>query len=132
MQYRHLRISKSSKVGIRTAERRKVNINLIECKAYDVTFVFCGTGRRFVKDGKTYKIEGSGLQSEQAFKSGLSFRGKPAPFKLTDIWGWPIPEEQLYRPYFGPRCQNCGMRLTCNGCSRCGRCEEADQRRAAW
>lgn len=40
-----------------------------------------------------------------------------------DEWGWQIPEEKLYKPYFGPRCQNCGMRLACNGCSRCGKCE---------
>ena len=63
------------------------------------------------------------LQSEQALKSGLSFQGKPIEFKLTDEWGWPIPEENLYKPYFGPRCLNCGMRLTCNGCSRCGKCK---------
>ena len=37
---------------------------------FNVTFVFCGTGRRFVKDGKLYKVEGNGLQSEQAFRSG--------------------------------------------------------------
>ena len=92
-----------------------------ECTEYNVTFVFCGTGRRFVKDGKIYKLEGS-LQNEQANKSGLSFLGKPIDFKLRDGWGYPIPEEQLYKPYFGARCQNCGMRLICNGCSDCGRC----------
>ena len=54
------------------------------------------TRRRFVKDGKIYKIEGTGLQSEQALKSGLSFQGKPIEFKLTDEWGWPIPEENGY------------------------------------
>ena len=54
-----------------------------ECAAYNVTFVFCGTGRRFVKDGKTYALEGS-LQSTQAHKSGLSFLGKPMAFHLTD------------------------------------------------
>ena len=93
-----------------------------ECFAYNVTFVFCGTGRRFVKDGKTYKLEGS-VQSEQAFKSGLSFRGKPMEWKLTDEWGYPLEESSLYKPYFGKRCQTCGMRISCNGCSRCGRCE---------
>ncbi len=93
-----------------------------ECKTYNVTFVFCGTGRIFVKDGKTYKIKGS-LQSEQAYKSGLSFRGKPIDWKLTDTWGGPLHPEKLYEPYFGEHCQNCGMRLTCNGCSRCGKCE---------
>ena len=92
-----------------------------ECTAYNVTFVFCGTGRRFVKDGKTYKLEGS-LQSEQAYKSGLSFQAKPMVWKLTDGWGYPLKDNQLYKPYFGERCQSCGMRLTCNGCSRCGKC----------
>jgi protein gp37 len=92
-----------------------------ECEAYNVTFVFCGTGRRFVKDGKLYKLEGS-IQSEQAYKSGLSFEGKRMEWHLTDEWGYPLEEDRLYRPFFGERCTNCGMRLICNGCSRCGKC----------
>ncbi|MBR3317648.1 MAG: DUF5131 family protein [Atopobiaceae bacterium] len=93
-----------------------------ECVAHDVTFVFCGTGRRFVKDGKLYKLEGNGLQSQQAHKSGLSYVGKPIEFKLTDGLGLPLSDEDLYHPYFGERCQTCGMRLACNGCTRCGKC----------
>lgn len=93
-----------------------------ECVAYDVTFVFCGTGRRFVKDGRLYKIESSRIQSEQAHCSGLSYQGKSIDFKLTDDWGQPISKGELYVPYFGQRCWKCGMRLTCNGCSRCGKC----------
>ncbi|MBQ1476926.1 MAG: DUF5131 family protein [Erysipelotrichaceae bacterium] len=93
-----------------------------ECKEFDITFVFCTTGRRFVKDGKLYKIEKGSVQSEQAYKSGLSFRGRQFPYKLTDLFGNDIPEKDLYVPYFGERCQKCGMRLTCNGCSQCGRC----------
>ena len=92
-----------------------------ECLEYNVTFVFCGTGRRFVMDGKTYNLEG-GVQTEQAYKSGLSFEGKPVEWHLTDDWGYPIGEDLLYKPHFGKRCQTCGMRLTCNGCSRCGKC----------
>ncbi|MBQ4227869.1 MAG: DUF5131 family protein, partial [Clostridia bacterium] len=92
-----------------------------ECSGYDVTFVFCGTGRRFIKDGKCYRLEGS-VQSEQAARSGLSFAGKPIDFKLTSPLGKPIPKEELYRPFFGARCQRCGMQLICNGCSRCGKC----------
>lgn len=91
---------------------------------FNVTFVFCGTGRRFVKDGKLYQIEKSSVQSQQAFRSGLSFKGKPMEFKLHDGWGYPIPEEQLYVPYFGQHCRECGMRISCNGCSRCGKCGE--------
>ena len=78
--------------------------------------------RRFVKDGKLYKIEDSAVQTEQAYLSGLSFRGKPMEFKLCDTWGFPIPKEELYTPFFGQRCQRCGMKLSCNGCSRCGKC----------
>ena len=92
------------------------------CVSHDVTFVFCGTGRRFVKDGRTYRIEGNGLQSRQAFLSGLSCQGRPMDFRLTDGWGYPVPEDQMYRPYYGEKCRTCGMRLICNGCSRCGKC----------
>ena len=93
-----------------------------ECAEYNVTFVFCGTGRRFIKDGKLYKLEGS-IQTEQAYKSGLSFQGKPMDWRLTDEWGYPLNEATLYKPYFGEKCQTCGMKLTCNGCSRCGKCK---------
>ncbi len=92
-----------------------------ECRRYHVTFVFCSTGRRFIKDGKCYRLEGS-VQSEQAARSGLSFSGKPIDFKLTSPMGKPIPKEELYKPFFGTRCQRCGMQLICNGCSRCGKC----------
>ncbi|XME01645.1 DUF5131 family protein [Lachnospiraceae bacterium C1.1] len=95
-----------------------------ECVEYNVTFVFCGTGRRFVKDGKLYKLEGS-IQSEQAYKSGLSFQGKSIEWKLTDDWGYPVDDNRLYKSYYGERCQECGIRLACNGCSRCGKCGSA-------
>ena len=64
---------------------------------------FFGTERRFVKDGKLYKIEGNGTQSEQAYESGLSFHGKPMYFELTDEWGYTISNDRLYTPYFGER-----------------------------
>ncbi len=64
-----------------------------ECVKHDITFTFCGTGRRFIKDGKIYKIEKAGLQSEQAFRSGLSYQGKAMDFKLVDEWGLPISKE---------------------------------------
>ena len=94
-----------------------------ECEEYGVTFAFVGTGRRFVKDGKTYSIESSELQSKQAYLSGLSLKGKPMEFKLCDRFGDPIPEGDLYVPHFGEKCQTCGMRIICNGCTRCGKCE---------
>ncbi len=94
-----------------------------ECRRYNVTFAFVGTGRRFVKDGKTYAIEGSELQANQAFLSGLSFKGKPIDFKLQNLLGLPISDEKRYVPFFRDKCQTCGMRIICNGCSNCGKCE---------
>lgn len=94
-----------------------------ECVEYDVTFVFCGTGRRFVKDGRIYRIESSELQSGQAFKSGLSYQGKPIQYQLTNLLGMPISEEKRYKPYFGEKCRTCGMKMICNGCSKCGKCQ---------
>lgn len=95
-----------------------------ECRAHDVTFVFCTTGRRFVKDGKTYAIEKGRVMSEQAYRSGLSFKGKEMEFRLTDSFGQPIPEEKLYKPRFRTHCLTCGMRLSCNGCADCGKCRD--------
>ena len=95
-----------------------------ECRAYDVTFVFCGTGRRFVKDGRLYKIESSELQSQQAHLSGLSYQGKSIDYQLHSPLGFTLPTEERYVPYFGQKCRTCGMRMICNGCSRCGKCKE--------
>ncbi len=95
-----------------------------ECVDNNITFVFCGTGRRFVKDGRLYKIEGNGLQSQQAYKSGMSFKGKPIHFNLYNDMGYPLSDEDRYKPTFRERCETCGMRLSCNGCSNCGKCEK--------
>ena len=95
-----------------------------ECVAHNVTFAFIGTGRHFVKDGRHYRVEGSGVQANQAFKSGLSFRGKPMEFKLTNLLGLPVSEERRYKPFFGQKCSTCGMKIICNGCTKCGKCGE--------
>ena len=95
-----------------------------ECAAYNVTFAFVGTGRHFVKDGRHYRIEGSSVQANQAFKSGLSFQGKPIDFKLTNLLGLPVREERRYKPYFSNKCNTCGMKIICNGCTKCGKCGE--------
>ena len=94
-----------------------------ECAAFDVTFVLCTTGRRFIKDGKCYAIEDGRQQTEQAYLSGLRYEGRPTKFRLCDPLGWPIPPEQLYVPHYRARCEMCNMRLACNGCSDCGKCK---------
>ncbi len=96
-----------------------------ECAEAGVTFVFCGTGRRFARNGRVYRIEGNALQTEQAFKSGVSFRGKPIVFALKDPLGFPLREEELYKPRYRPICDACSRRIFCNGCSDCGACEKA-------
>ena len=48
----------------------------------------------------------------------------PIHFDLYDSLGYPISEEDRYKPYFREKCENCGMRPTCNGCSNCGKCEQ--------
>ena len=109
--------------GARPCNYEWVKLLREECEANDVTFTFCGTGRRFIKDGRLYKIEGNGIQSNQAYRSGLSYKGKPIEFRLCDKWGMPIADEDRYVPFFRERCETCGMRQSCNGCGNCGRCE---------
>ena len=92
-----------------------------ECEDNNVTFVFCGTGRRFIKDGRLYRLEGN-IQSQQARKSGMSFKGKPIHFDLYDSWGYPIADEDRYKPFFREKCGSCGMQPICSGCSNCGKC----------
>lgn len=44
---------------------------------------------------------------------------------LNDDWGYPIPPENMYIPYYHPiSCKECGSRMRCNGCAKCGKCEE--------
>ena len=101
--------------------RTKTNLN-----AADFDFNRASFGIAKSDLSKLYKIEGNGVQSTQAYKSGLSFKGKPIEFRLFDKWGLPISDEDRYVPFFRERCETCGMRQSCNGCSNCGKCEKTD------
>ncbi len=94
-----------------------------ECVAARVTFCFIETGTVFYKDGKRYFLPKKQIQSEMAFKSGMSYTGKPILWRLFDPSGNPLSEEELYRPHFRENCACCGSRPICNGCSDCGSCE---------
>jgi len=94
-----------------------------ECVAFKITFCFIETGTVFIKDGKRYHIPKKVLQAEMAHKSGVNFVGKPMEWNLTDRFGNPIPEDQLYVPHYRDNCHKCGSKLICNGCSDCGRCK---------
>ncbi len=93
-----------------------------ECVLHNVTFCFIETGTVFIKDGKRYHIPKKTVQAEMAHKSGMYFKGKPIEWKLTDRMGLPIPEKELYVPYYGKNCSKCGSKPICNGCSECGKC----------
>ncbi|MBR1889250.1 MAG: DUF5131 family protein [Alloprevotella sp.] len=102
-----------------------------QCRQHNVTFNFIETGTTFIKNGHTYHIPIKRIQSEQAFKSGLSFQGKPIQYHLVPpeptlfSGDSAFPEElQSYEPFFRKHCQTCGARLTCSGCSNCGRCHQ--------
>lgn len=94
-----------------------------ECVSRDITFCFIETGNVFIKDGKKYTLKGKRLQTSQALKSGMNYQGKEMHFDLVDSWGLPVPEERLYVPHYRENCNDCSMKLICNGCSDCGRCD---------
>jgi hypothetical protein len=81
------------------------------------------TGTVFIKDGRRYVLRDKRLQTTQAHKSGMNYLGKPMRFNLVDPLGLPIPEEELYVPRRAKKCEECSMRLICNGCGDCGRCD---------
>ena len=81
------------------------------------------TGNVFVKDGKTYRLSGKRLQSEMAYKSGVSFEGRAHSFDLRTPLGFPLSDEERRAPFFRAHCDTCGSRPFCSGCSNCGKCE---------
>ena len=109
--------------GSRPCHYEWVKLLSEQCREYDVTFNFIETGTYFVKNEKVYHIPGKKVQSQQAFRSGLSCQGRKIRFHLTDEWGYEIPEEALYTPHYHPvTCRERASRMTCNGCSDCGKC----------
>ena len=110
--------------GARPCHYEWVKLLSDECRRYNINFTFCGTGNFFIKDGKTYHIESSLVQNEQAEKSDLSYSGKPLEFKLTDKWGIPVPKNELHVPHYCNKCLSCAMKPICNGCSNCGKCKK--------
>ena len=94
-----------------------------ECASRNITFCFMETGTVFIKDGREYRIRSKQQQNLQAYKSGMTFQGRPMRFELKDSFGRLIPEEDLYVPRYAKKCEECSFRILCNGCSNCGGCE---------
>ena len=110
--------------GSRPLEYEWVKTLYDECVAADVTFCFIETGTNFVKDGKTWHLPDKRRQSYAAWRSGLQYQGKKINFRLQkpQFSLFAGSESEVYRKFFGERCQTCGSRLICNGCSNCGQC----------
>jgi len=109
--------------GIRPCDFEWVKALRDECVSRDITFCFMETGTRFIKDGILYRISSKQIQNSQAAHSGMTYQGKPIHFELKDESGFPVREEDLYKPHFAPKCGECSFRILCNGCFRCGGCE---------
>ena len=97
-----------------------------ECASRDITFCFLETGTVFIKDGRKYTIPGKREQTRQALRSGMNYQGKKMVFNLKDSWDLPIPEKELHVPHFRKRCEECSMKMLCNGCSDCGKCSKSE------
>ena len=95
-----------------------------ECVKYNVTFCFIETGTKFLKDGKLYTIPSKEVQSRMAYLSKMNYQGREIEYKLFDLFGNVLVKEWLYTPTFKARCNTCGGKLICNGCSNCGKCEK--------
>lgn len=93
-----------------------------ECESRDITFCFLETGTTFIKDGRKYTIRDKREQTRQALRSGMNYQGKAMRFDLRDSWGLPIPDELRYVPHYCRTCEECSMKMVCNGCSECGKC----------
>lgn len=94
-----------------------------ECITANVRFCFIETGTFFVKDGKAYHMPDKSLQSRMAWKSGLQFIGHELDFKLKQTHNL-FDDAIWYQKQFRSRCDECGSRLICNGCSDCGACQK--------
>lgn len=109
--------------GARPLEYDWVKALSDDCKKYNTRFIFIETGNIFVKDKKIYNIKSKRVQTKIANKLKLNNEGKSIEFKLTDELGIPLRKEDLYVPYFGESCKECGNKMICNGCSKCGKCK---------
>ena len=95
-----------------------------ECVSCNVTFCFMETGTVFVKDQKVYHIPNKRKQSEQAWLSGLQYKGRDIKFNLIDEGQMNLFMKEKYSPFFGEQCNKCAFQIICNGCSKCRNCHK--------
>ena len=93
-----------------------------ECVENNITFCFIETGTHFIKDNKMYNIFNKKQQNIAAYKSGLQFIGEKINFKLkqqNDLFN----NNLQYKKIFKKCCDTCSLKIICNGCSNCKKCE---------
>ncbi len=86
-----------------------------QCKKYDVTFEFFGTGNIFIKNNKKYRIS-SDQQGLIAYKSGLQYHGKKIVYDLK------IKEQMSLfseNENTNTKCNTCNRRFTCSKEKNC-------------
>lgn len=57
-----------------------------------------------------------------AYKSGISYQGKPMKFKLEDDYRLFDAGENTENNFGPQRMKMQGASMICNGCARCGKC----------
>ena len=43
-------------------------------------------------------------------------------YDFVNIEDTSLSNKNLYKPFFNKKCQTCGSKIICNGCSNCGKC----------
>lgn len=109
--------------GARPCDFSWVTSLRLECVLKNVGFCFIETGTHFIKDGKSYFLKSKELQARMAHKSGVNFEGNKIHYKLYDIFQNELAFHDLYQPFFWKKCEMCGSKPICNGCSKCGKCK---------
>ncbi len=109
--------------GNRVCDFKWVESLAIQCRNKNVSFSFIETGTYFKKEVKIYKILSKKVQSQMAYRANLNFKGREYKCVLKDPFDNEIKQDKLYIPKFYDNCLECGSKLICNGCSKCGKCE---------
>lgn len=90
-----------------------------QCSKYNITCSFIETGTKWVDcDGNLITMPSKIVESKEAYRTNLGFKGKEFNWELTDI-----DEFNLFKSWYAPWCNECGSLPTCNGCNLCGKCK---------
>ena len=93
------------------------------CRKYKVNFCFYETGTNFWKDGVHYFMPNKQKQGIEAFFAGLNQHYYDIKYKLYDIDGNLITDDDFYRKSYNlNHCLFCSNQDVCNGCAKCGNC----------